>query len=99
MRLLNEHADVVADDLAQHLVDHRHGRLAAHVVAELARTDTFREGFGVITALASWRAKHTIRSPAPTRTISGVAREHPSRPSPRTWPRASRRRRQGALST
>jgi hypothetical protein len=35
MALLYEHADVVADDLAQHLVDHRHGRLAAHVIAEL----------------------------------------------------------------
>ena len=33
--LLNEHADVVADDLAQHLVDHRHRGLATHVIAGL----------------------------------------------------------------
>jgi len=32
---LDQDADVVADELAQHLVGHRHGRLAAHVIAEL----------------------------------------------------------------
>ena len=32
VRLLDEHANVVADELAQHLVDHRHWRLAVHVI-------------------------------------------------------------------
>ena len=35
MAFLDEHADVVADDLAQDLVNHRHRRLVAHVIAEL----------------------------------------------------------------
>ena len=33
--LLDEDADVVTDQLAKHLIDHRDGRLAAHIVSEL----------------------------------------------------------------
>ena len=43
MALLNEHADVVADDLAQRLVDHRHVRLAADVIAELGLDNRERD--------------------------------------------------------
>lgn len=35
MRLLDQTADVVADDFAKNLVHHRHVRLAANVIAEL----------------------------------------------------------------
>ena len=35
MAFLNEHADVVADDLAQDFVDHRDRSLAVHGIAEL----------------------------------------------------------------
>ena len=35
MGLLDEHANIVANDLAQHLVDPRHMRLAAYVVSKL----------------------------------------------------------------
>jgi hypothetical protein len=34
MRFLNEYADVMADQLAEYLIDHRDGRLAAHMIAE-----------------------------------------------------------------
>jgi hypothetical protein len=35
VHLLNHTADVVADDFAQHFVDHGHVRFAANVIAEL----------------------------------------------------------------
>ncbi len=35
VHFLNQHADIVAEDFADHFVLHRHVRLAANVVAEL----------------------------------------------------------------
>lgn len=57
VRFLDQTANIVADDLAENFIDHRHVRFAAHVIAEL-RLDHRERGLDVA---ALERAKRDSR--------------------------------------
>jgi hypothetical protein len=67
MRLLNQNADVVADELAQHLVHHRHRRLVVRR-QEAAKRERSSQLEAVDTVDRTWRrgTKHGICAFAPS---------------------------------